>query len=780
MTSFGDPKPASNGITSGDLAPAAGATTEIADPYKLPLRYTDDSMPEDMDLGAKLREHIRIFYKRKWLIFVIAATVLMIGTARTLMTIPLYTSTIRLQIDRNVAKIVDGGSLTPVEGTDMEFLRTQYELLQSRSLAERVASAAKLADDPSFFRRRQFSIIAAIKSLVAPKRENAAVSTRNLIDAAAGIVQQNLAVKPVAGSRLVDLSYSDPNPARSQRIASAYADAFIASNLDKRFEANAYAKTFLEDQIKQLKLRLEKSEKAMIDFAEKKKIVTVNQNSSIAEADLDSANAALSTVTSERIRNEQLWRQVENSDAISLPQFLSNEVIDGLRAKRNELVANYQEKLETFKPGYPAMIQISNKIAEVDKQLAAEVKTIRASLHGAYESSLGQENQLKSRVEKLRNEVLDVQKRSIEYNILKREVDTNRDLYNGLLQRFKEVDVAGGAGSNNIFIVDKANLPGAPSSPRLLSSMLIFLLLGSGSGLGFAYLLEKLDDVIDSIEEAERIGGLATLGIIPFVKSQSAVELELDDGRSALSEAYRSLCTSLQFATTRGMPKSLLVTSADASEGKSITSLAITQHFARLGLKVLLIDADMRSPSLHKLLRADNAIGLSSYLVGTCTPPEAIQKTEIPNLAFLPSGPLPPNAADLLSTSRLTSLISLSLEVFDLVIIDGPPVLGLADAPLLSNAAEATVFVIGAGIARIGSVRGALKRLNIAKSPLIGSVVTRFDAKRAGYGYGRYGYGYAYGYGYGLSYGEQAFSRAKKAPRLDPQLETAANSEAPS
>jgi capsular exopolysaccharide synthesis family protein len=289
-----------------------------------------------------------------------------------------------------------------------------------------------------------------------------------------------------------------------------------------------------------------------------------------------------------------------------------------------------------------------------------------------------------------------------------------------------------------------------------------------------------LDDVIDSIEEAERIAGLATLGIIPFVKSQSAVELELDDARSALSEAYRSLCTSLQFATTRGMPKSLLVTSAAASEGKSITSLAITQHFARLGLKVLLIDADMRNPSLHKLLRADNAIGLSSYLIGRCTPPEAIQKTEIPNLAFLPSGPLPPNAADLLSTSRLTSMLSLSLEVFDLVIIDGPPVLGIADAPLLSNAAEATVFVIGAGIARIGSVRGALKRLNIAKSPLIGSVVTRFDAKRAGYGYGRYGYGYAYGYGYGLTYGEQAFSRAKKAPRLDPQLETAANSEAPS
>jgi capsular exopolysaccharide synthesis family protein len=290
--------------------------------------------------------------------------------------------------------------------------------------------------------------------------------------------------------------------------------------------------------------------------------------------------------------------------------------------------------------------------------------------------------------------------------------------------------------------------------------MLIYLLLGSCGGFGLAYILEELDDVIDSIEQAERIGGLATLGIIPFTKAEGGAEADLQDVRSTLSEAYRSLCTSLQFSTARGMPKSLLITSADAAEGKSITSLAITQHFSRLGLKVLLVDADMRNPSLHKVLRADNSIGLSSCLAGICNPPEAIQTTDISNLAFLPSGPLPPNAADLLSSPHLMSLLTLSLQVFDLVIIDAPPVLGIADAPLLSNAAEATVFVIGAGIARAGSVRGALKRLDIAKSPMIGSVVTRFDAKRAGYGYGRYGYGY------GCTYGEHAFSYGKSVPGL--------------
>ena len=249
-----------------------------------------------------------------------------------------------------------------------------------------------------FFGPAGFRFIGAAKSFIFQQQPKASESKVDLTNAAAGIVQGNLQVRPVPGSRLVDLSYSDPNPARSQRIASAYADAFIASNLDKRFEANAYAKTFLEDQIKQLKLRLEQSEKTMLDFAEKEQIVAVDEKSSIAETNLAAANTALGNLASERIKNEQLWRQVDQTDAVNLPQFLSNAVIDGLRAKRNELVTEYQEKLETFKPGYPAMVQINNKIAEIDKQLAAEIKTIRGSLKGAYEASLNQEKELKTRV----------------------------------------------------------------------------------------------------------------------------------------------------------------------------------------------------------------------------------------------------------------------------------------------------------------------------------------------------------------------------------------------
>ena len=347
------------------------------------------------------------------------------------------------------------------------------------------------------------------------------------------------------------------------------------------------------------------------------------------------------------------------------------------------LVAEYQEKLETFKPGYPAMVQIDNKIKEIDRQLATEVKTIKSALKAAYESSLSQEAEMKKRIEALREEALDLQKRSIEYNSLKRQVDTNRAIYDSLLQRSKEVDVAGGAGANNIFVVDRAELPGAPSSPQLSRSLILSLLFGLGAGVVAAYVLERLDDTISSPAEIERITGLPTLGIIPKVIGPSPVEAEFVDPRSDISEAYRSLCASLQFSTESGLPRTLFVTSGGPSEGKSLTSLAIARHFATMGHRVLLVDADLRNPSLHTKLGRGNAIGLGDYLAGRCTPPETFQATSLPNLAFMSSGAVTANAADLLAGARLFSLLSTGLEVFNLIVLDGPPVVGLADAPLL-------------------------------------------------------------------------------------------------
>lgn len=719
--------------------------------------------PAGDDFRRLFFEALRIAVKRKWLILAIAVVAVAINAVRTLMIVPMYTATVRIQIDARPIKIVEGGQVEPTEG-GMDVLRTQVELLQSKAVAERVASIAKLADDADFFKPRQFSIMGGLKSLLsgASAEDRPEPDRATLEKIASWIVAGNQSVRVVSGSRLVDVSYSDPSPARAQRVANAYGEAIIASNIDKRFQANVYAKTFLEDQLAQLKLRLEEAEKAVIAFAEKEEFVITGDKASIAEANLSAANTALGALISERIKAEQLWRQVEAVDAINIPQLLLNPVISGLRAARSALDTEYKEKLETFKPGYPAMLQLMNRMKEIDRQIAIEVKTIKDSHKAAYEQALQQENEIRARIETLRVETLDLQRRSIQYNNLRREANTIRTLYEGLLQRHKEVDVAGGIGANNIFVVDRASPPGVPSSPNMSRALMMALMLGLGGGFGVAFFLERLDDAVRAPDEVERLSGLPTLGVIPNVGKDAKVEVELLNPRSSVAEAYRSLCTALQFSTDQGLPRSILVTSAVQGEGKSITSLGIARHFANMGMRVLIIDADMRNPSMHRKLGLDNSVGLSNYLTGDLLPPETFQATGVGELTFMATGPLPPNAADLLAGPRLHSLLSVGMETFDLIVIDCPPVMGLADAPLLSNATAATVFVVGAGQSRPAQIRGALKRLQFTRSPIIGTVLTKFDARNASYGY-------EYGYGYGDNpyvYGGQVEGRRGKQARL--------------
>jgi polysaccharide biosynthesis transport protein len=730
------------------LAPmpaSANLPTIARDPYAQ-VGYGADF--DGGGLGAQFWEYWRIFYKRRWLILSLALAVLVLGGLKTLMETPLYTSTVRLQIDRSGAKPLDTGEVRPAEGQDQDFLRTQFELLLSRSMAERVASSLKLGDDKEFLQPANFSILGTVMGLFRNSGTVGASEQAVRERRAAAIIMENRAIRPLPGSRLVDVSYVDTGPARAQRIANAMADAYIASNIDKRFEANSYARTFLEDQTKQLKIKLEDSEKIMIDFAQREKIVATNEKASIAENNLASANAALGTLISERIKNEQLWRQVDSADQINLPQLLTNAVIDGLRGRRNALTTEYQEKLETFKPDYPQMVQIKNKIAEINRQLATEIKTIKASYKAAFEAASKQEADMKLRVDALKTEVLDLQQRSIQYNILKREVDSNRSLYEGLLQRFKQVDIAGGVGANNVYIVDKAEIPGSPSSPRLARSLMLSLAFGLFGGIGLAVLLEHLDDTIRTVEALERAAGIVTLGIIPRFTADKAAETEMNDPRSITSEAYRSLATALQFSTEQGLPRMLMITSAGPGEGKSSTALAIARHFAGLGLRVLIIDADMRKPSLHTKLQMDNALGLSNTLTGACRPQDAMRWTTLPSLAAVTAGPVPPNPAELLGSARLTSLLTEASERFDLVVIDTPPIMGLADAPIIASSGAATIFVAGAGQARVAQVRTALRRLQLARAHILGVALTKFDAEAAGYGYG-YGDGGYGGYGYG-------------------------------
>jgi capsular exopolysaccharide synthesis family protein len=345
----------------------------------------------------------------------------------------------------------------------------------------------------------------------------------------------------------------------------------------------------------------------------------------------------------------------------------------------------------------------------------------------------------------LKGEALDLKSRSIQYNIFKREVDTNRQLYEATLQRYKEIGVAAGVGLNNILIVDKA-VSANKHRPNIPMNLAVSLLLGLVLGLLLVLLLEYMDDTLKNPEDVEKRLNLPVLGVIPKLKANETLEEVTADVRSAFAEAYRSVRTALQFATATGTPRSLLITSASPSEGKSTAAVTIGRNFSQIGKRVLLIDSDMRKPSMHKKLGIDNSIGLSNFLAGLVGINDVVRETEHPGLHVITTGPLPPNPAELLHDDNMLRLLAHGLKHYDQIIIDGPPVMGLADAPIISSNVEGVLLIVEAGATRKLAASTAVKRLHAARARLVGVLINKFEAKHAAYGYGYGGYGY-YSYG---------------------------------
>lgn len=696
-----------------------------------------------------LAEYWRLALKHRILIVGVVAAAIVAGIAITLLTTPLYTASTTLQIDREAARVFNVDDASPRESMIQgeEFFQTQWGLLRSRSLAERVIDSEGLATSDAFLTTMGVS-------LPDEGRSTAAQRSKERRDLVLLTVQKHLAVAPTRGSRLVTVSFSSPDPVLSARIANAFASNFIQANLDRKFESSLYARQFLEERIAQTKSKLEDAERQLVGYATQQQIININdsngqegQNQSLATSSLVALNEALAEATTARVEAEAKWRQARGSSLLSLPDVFQNPAIQRLTEERARLNSQYEQKLSIYKADWPEMVQLKAQMDELDQQTNAIAGGIRDSIRNQYTVALNQERALLNRVNGLKGEVLDLRDRSIQYNILQREVDTSRTLYDGLLQRYKEVGVTGGVTTNNISIVDQADAPNEPSSPRLLLNLAIAGLLGLGLGVLAAFILEALDETLATPDDVESKLGLPILGVVPKLGRDETPSAALADLRSGFSEAYYSLRTALQFATPNGAPKTLLVTSSRPGEGKSTTSYALAQNLARVGKRVLLIDGDLRNPSMHRLMGVDNDRGMSNLLSGAADLDAVVHKTQTENLSFIPCGPLPPSPAELWGGERILRFLEEAGARFDHIVLDGPPVLGFADAPLLAATLESTIFVIESRGTRRGQARGALRRLAMGQGRVIGAVLTKFNAKTTSYG----GYDYAYDYQYGAA-----------------------------
>lgn len=671
----------------------------------------------------------RTLWRQKWLILAILATGLALTLLLTLRQEPLFKSVATVEIQREQAQIIEGASVEPVTIADAEHIATQISLLRSRMIAERVVEDLNLTTDPLF----------------ADQDADRAVQIKQ----ATNRVVEGLSVRPQARSRILEIQYSSPDPRRAAQVANAVVDAFIRSNLERRFNSTRYARTFLTERLAATKEQLEDSERELSRYAEEQGILSLPGDSAGATTTLEASslvqlNAALNQARDDRIAMEGRFRQAQATGA--LPAGAGSQNVDQLLALRADLSAQYQRDLAQFKPQFPAMVALANRIATIDDAIRQERQRAQDRLRAEYEAAREREASLAQQVSALRNDVQELRNRSVDYTILQREVDTNRSQYDALLQRLKEVSATEDLVTNQISQVDAAVIPTAAYAPNLPRALLQGGLLSLALGVGLAFAFAYIDNTIKTPEDVRDTLGLAPFGVVPRLDKSEDVTAVLNDPRSPLTEAYNSIRASLGFAIAERPDKgfSLLITGMRPGEGKSTTTTGIAVSFARTGKRVLIIDGDLRKPSF--LSGKPTGQGFSRLLVdpGLSLEDHIIGSPRVENLFLLPSGRVPPNPAEILSSARLPSLISEAERMFDVVIVDSSPVLDFADALLLAAACDYTLVTIEAGEIRADAAQRCVTRLQSAATVLLGGILTKFDPQRHGYGYGSSYYAYSY------------------------------------
>ena len=709
-----------------------------------------------------LSDYWRILLKRKWTVIVSIVVVVITAALISLRTTPIYVAETRIMISPQISNPLnfkDSNTSQAVEDQQQD-INTQVKILQSDTTAELVVHRLNLDARSDFAGSAQIQSTGGVPVSDSPAQE----SSRQ--DELIRKFQGNLRVQQVPDTSLVEIKYSDPNPSFAADVANAVTASFIEQNVKSRYDSTMQASDWLSRQLADLQIKMESSQAKLVQYQKEHSIVGTDDKQNLTTEKLDELNKELIGAQADRIQKESLYQIATTNNPETLSAVLQDPTLTALRQQQTQLQAQYALISTEFGLGYPKVLEIKNQLDQIDRNYREQLQNSVNRIQNDYQTAMSRERMLQAALAEQTSVADQLNENAIEYKVLKQEADSNRQLYDGLLQQLKEASLAAGLNSSNIRVIDRARVPRYPTSPNIPRNLEFALLIGLVGGVAVAFGLEALDTTVRTPEQAESISGLPILGVIPLQSTLDGAVTNIArahllkriprnntgsrplisylEPQSEIAEAYRALRTSILLSSVSHPPRSILVTSSVPQDGKTMTSLNIAIVLAQQGKRILLVDADMRRPCIHTLFGVKGQVGLSNILTGGAEISDAIQVTIQPNLFVIPAGVVPPHPSELLSSSLMQDLLEKWCEEYDHVIVDSPPVISVTDAVLLSVQMDAVLLVIRSGQTTAAHVRRTCDLLQSVQAEVLGVVMNAADLASPDYFYYYHGSKYRY------------------------------------
>lgn len=727
-----------------------------------------------------LRDYLAVVLKRKWLILSLVVVVTSLVTVQMYRQPPIYEAETMIQIEQKKG-VVKTKELILNTGNDPTYWNTQLKLLENPQLARQVILALDLQNNPTFLEGQTNSgFLAGIRRLFfgdKPAQSNAGSSKVAVLDGAdikseeltqeqlerlepyEDILRANLTVEPVDKTSLVTIRYRHSNPEIAQKVADTLAQVFIINDLRRTNQSEMIASENLANQIAELQLKIQQDTDRLISYKKSVNIpISATPGVDITAVRVNTYSAQLLAAEDERKKAKAAYdAALSSSDPWSIPEVQMDTFVQKLREKIGDLKERRTVLLQTYTQDWPGVKTIEEQIKQVESELDKRPREVITSLKLRYDAALAREQKLNQDYTRERGAAQQQGEAAIDIGDLTQKIETNKQLFNSLFQKQKELEITSTDGANNVTIATPARLPRSPIGPARSRNIIVAFLLSLGIGVGLAFLLDYLDDTLKSVEDVDRYIHLPALALIPALrqdrsllkgktpapsdeKENTALAL-IEDVRSPVTEAYRHLRTSLLLSSAGQPPKTILVTSSQPSEGKTTTAVNTAVILAQTGAEVLIIDCDLRRPRVHTHFNLTNGRGVTNYLSGETNIDELMQPYEkLPNLKIMPSGPVPPNPAELLSSDEMRKLLNTVSERFTHIIVDSPPAISFTDASILSTMIDGVMLVVHGGKSSRAVVRRAKQQLLDVGAHIYGVVLNnvKLEGSNSYYYYGYY------------------------------------------